>query len=457
MSAAIRGKKSASPTRNEPTSPQGEVSKWLVAGTDAMRRLLMLLLAASLVLPGCLDEITSFTEEDDIVDSIPLDVMSSDAVNEFLQEGTNLDPTTMASGMERFGVSMSIQTLEDGESGQVSIVIMKDDPAQIGSIGIGFTAGMMSMEVEQVTGAHRIGNMRVMNQWFTMRDEQPEYVDPFTQMAAEGGGVEGDIMIGNPMDEIPDPTGMFNEALAWTVTIDTASTQQVASASNETHQVIVEFQGVPPRIISIESYANNGSETVQIDYSYGAQVELSISESYPRTSVTIEIDDDVNFTCDNGDTILMSWVNDDWDDCGDNSDEGVSAVTIQQGEVSDEHTQEVLLSEIELRIGEGDEDEFYYNISMMLDAGSTNVTDASGDWWNITWADVDGDGLVSAGDTHSVLTNSSAADDFEVLFYDHWADQYAGGPLPGFELLLVAGALISAAFTRRRAGLYENQ
>ena len=239
MSAAIRGKKSASPTRNEPTSPQGEVSKWLVAGTDAMRRLLMLLLAASLVLPGCLDEITSFTDEDDIVDSIPLDVMSSDAVNEFLQEGTNLDPTTMASGMERFGVSMSIQTLEDGESGQVSIVIMKDDTAQIGSIGIGFTAGMMSMEVEQVTGAHRIGNMRVMNEWFTMRDEQPEYVDPFTQMAAEGGGIEGDTMIGNPMDEIPDPTGMFNEALAWTVTIDTASTQQVASASNETYQVIV--------------------------------------------------------------------------------------------------------------------------------------------------------------------------------------------------------------------------
>ena len=119
--------------------------------------------------------------------------------------------------------------------------------------------------------------------------------------------------------------------------------------------------------------------------------------------------------------------------------------------------QAIGLAEIELRIGEGDEDEFYYNISMMLDAGSTNVTDASGDWWNITWTDVDGDGLVSAGDTHSVLTNSSAADDFEVLFYDHWADQYAGGPLPGFELLLVAGALISAAFTRRRAGLYENQ
>ena len=451
MSAAIRGKKSASPTRNEPTSPLGEVSKGLVDGMGAMRRLLMLLLAASLVLPGCIDEITSFTEEDDIVDSIPLDALSSDQVNAFLQDGTNLDPTTMASGMERFGVSMSIQTLEDGESGQVSIVIMKDDSAQIGSIGIGFTSGMMSMEVEQVTGAHRIGNMRVMNQWFTMRNEQPEYVDPFTQMAAEGGGVEGDMMIGNPMDEIPDPTGMFNEALAWTVTIDAASTQQVASASNETHQVIVEFQGVPPRIISIESYASNGSETVHIDYSYGDEVELSISESYPRTSVTIEIDDDGDFTCDNGDTIPMSWVNDGYDDCGDNSDEGVSAVTIQQGEVTDEHTQEVLLSEIELRVGEGDEDEFDYNISMMLDAGSTNVTDASGDWWNITWTDVDGDGLVSAGDTHSVLTNSSAADDFEVLFYDHWADQYAGGPLPGFSMLIALGAMLSAALVRRHS------
>ena len=445
-------------------SPQGEVSKWLVGGTDAMRRLLMLLLAASLVLPGCIDQITSFTDEDDIVDSIPLDAMSSDAVNELLQQGSNLDPTTMSEEMDRFGVRMSVQTLEDGESGSISIEIMKDDDAQIGSFGFGFAAGMMSMEVEMVSGADRISNMRVMNQWFTLRDEQPEYVDPFTQMAAEGEDEdEGNLMVDNLMGDIPDPAEMFNETFDWTVTIDPESTQQVASASNDTHQVIVEVQGVPPRIVSIESYSNNGSETVQIDYFYGDDVQLSINPDFPRTSVTIEMDeefmveggDDGDFTCDNGNTIPMSWVNDDWDDCGDNSDEGVDvselppAVGIWQGEVSEDHTQEVLLSEIELRIGEEDDEEFYYNISMMLDGGSTNVTDEDGDWWNMTWNDVDGDGLVSAGDTYSVLTNSSAADDFEVLFYDHWADQYSGGPLPGFGMLLVLGALLSAVILKR--------
>ena len=442
------------------------MSKGLVIGTDAMRRLLMLLLAASLVLSGCIDQITSFTDDDVVEDKIALDAMSSDAVNDLLQQEVNLDPTTLAQGLDRFGVRMSVQTLEEGESGHFSLEIMKDDVAQIGSFGFGFAAGMISMEVEMVSGAERISNMRVMNQWFSLRDEQPEYVDPFTQMAAEGEDEdEGDPMIDNPLDDIPDPTEMFNEAFDWTVTIDVESTQQVASASNDTHQVIVDFQGVPPRIISIESYSNNGSETVQIDYFYGDAVQLSINPAFPRTSVTIETDeefeieggDDGDFTCDNGNTIPLSWVNDGWDDCGDDSDEGVPVVSIWQGEVSEDHTQEVLLTEIELRIGEEDEEEFYYNISMMLDAGSTNVTDEDGDWWNITWTDVDGDGLVSTGDTYAVLTNSSAADDFEVRFYDHWADTYAGGPLPGFGLLLVAGALISAAFTRRRAGLYENQ
>ena len=287
-------------------------------------------------------------------------------------------------------------------------------------------------------------------------------------MAAEGEDEdEGDQMIDDPLDNIPDPTEMFNEAFDWTVTIDVESTQQVASASNDTHQVIVEFQGVPPRIISIESYSNNGSETVQIDYFYGDAVQLSINPAFPRTSVTIEIDYDEEeigeFTCNNSETVPIEYVNDGIADCMDASDEGVNESDIPEilmlfsGEVTDEHTQEVNISEIELRVGEEDDEEFYYNISMMLDVGSTNVTDEDGDWWDITWTDVDGDGLVSTGDTYAVLTNSSAADDFEVRFYDHWADTYAGGPLPGFGLLLVAGALISAAFTRRRAGLYENQ
>jgi len=468
ISAAILGEKSASRTRNEEPSPPGEVSKGLVVGADAMRRLLMLLLAASLVLSGCIDQITSFADDDVVEDKLALDQLSSEEVNDLLQQEVNLDPTTIAGELDRFGVRMSVQTLEDGESGHLSIEIMKDDIAQIGSFGFGFAAGIISMEVEMVSGAERIANMRVMNQWFTLRDEQPEYIDPFTQMAAEGEDEdEGDQMIDDPLDNIPDPTEMFNEAFDWTVTIDVESTQQVASASNDTHQVIVDFQGVPPRIISIESYSNNGSETVQIDYFYGDAVQLSINPAFPRTSVTIEMDESTDesgeFTCDNNETIPINWVNDEYADCADGSDEGVNEsdipepLTIWEGEVTEEHTQEVLLSEIELRIGEEDEEEFYYNISMMLDAGSTNVTDEDGDWWDITWTDVDGDGLVSTGDTYAVLTNSSAADDFEVLFYDHWADQYAGGPLPGFGLLLVAGALISAAFTRRRTGLYENQ
>jgi hypothetical protein len=85
---------------------------------------------------------------------------------------------------------------------------------------------------------------------------------------------------------------------------------------------------------------------------------------------------------------------------------------------------------------------------MNIGDGSTNLTDAEGAWWGIEWDDSDNDGFVSSGDEYSVKTNSSNASDLEVRFYDNWSQSYEGGPLPGFEVFLLLGALVFAALRK---------
>ncbi len=68
------------------------------------------------------------------------------------------------------------------------------------------------------------------------------------------------------------------------------------------------------------------------------------------------------FTCDNGDTIPDYWVNDGWDDCGDNSDEGIllgsGYISEYDGDISGGVT-------INNAIDEGDDD-YYYELEMIL-------------------------------------------------------------------------------------------
>ena len=92
-------------------------------------------------------------------------------------------------------------------------------------------------------------------------------------------------------------------------------------------------------------------------------------------------------------------------------------------------------------------------ISMALDLLNQNSTDGAGYFWNVTWNDADGDGLVSTGDSFQVVTNYSyySSYDYQIAFFDLWALEYTGEMyLPGFGPLNLLGSLAGTAVVLKR-------
>ena len=386
---------------------------------------LMLLLAFSLLFVGCLDSFGS--GEIDVVVAKPGDAMTSAQVEAYLNDASIMNLTAMAASEEQFRVEIYSKETNDGESMELTYIIGKDEIAQLYETGMAIESDMIGIEYSAIQGASKDINVRMGNQWLLARDEIPEYVDPFVQLSE----VEEDQSSGGD-ENLPDLTPELDSlnldltGFDWTVTIDVPSLQQVATSSNNTHSIMVEFLEAPARLHELEINSNDGNEAFKVTIVWGAEVALSLNNSYPRTSVLMEMEKDISL--------------------GSSQD-----IIVFSGVLTANHIQDVLMDEIELRIGIEDvqTEEFNYFHSMLLTNLTSNVTDAYGDWWDVEWADADGDGIVSSGDSYTVSTNSSYGWDYEVRFYDYWADAYEGGPLPGFELLFLLGAVLFAASFRR--------
>ena len=428
-----------------------------------MKRVLMLLVAANLLFAGCIQGVG----EDGVIvidgGGSDASAMSGAQVEAFLNDETNMNITALAEVEDKITVELYSKDLEDGELLEMTFTIGKDDISQLSNTGLAIQSGMMGLEYRVIQGASTDVNIMVGNQWFHARDLVPEYTDPFVELASDDDSEDGSD--GGLADLTPD-FGILDldlSGMIWIVTVDVQSTQQVATSSNDTHGIMVEFLEFPPRLHQLEVNSHDGNQAMKLTIVWGDDAALSVQNNYPKTSVDIQLDEETErgdiegeFTCENNDTVPWSWVNDNWDDCGDNSDEGVDESEIPDsifeftGEVNSDHEHEVLVGDIELRIGSEDSEteEFNYSLSMNIDDGAVNLTDAEGAWWAIEWQDSDGDGFVSAGDNYSVMTNSSSADDLEVRFYDNWSESYTGGPLPGFEVFLLLGALVLASLRR---------
>tara|TARA_B110000881_G_scaffold220873_1_gene247716 strand:+ start:3501 stop:4835 length:1335 start_codon:yes stop_codon:yes gene_type:complete len=428
-----------------------------------MKRVLMLLVAANLLFAGCIQGVG----EDGVIvidgGGSDASAMSGAQVEAFLNDETNMNITALAEVEDKITVELYSKDLEDGELLEMTFTIGKDDISQLSNTGLAIQSGMMGLEYRVIQGASTDVNIMVGNQWFHARDLVPEYTDPFVELASEDDSEDGSD--GGLADLTPD-FGILDldlSGMIWIVTVDVQSTQQVATSSNDTHGIMVEFLEFPPRLHQLEVNSHDGNQAMKLTIVWGDDAALSVQNNYPKTSVDIQLDEETErgdiegeFTCENNDTVPWSWVNDNWDDCGDNSDEGVDESEIPvpvfefSGEVNSDHEHEVLVGDIELRIGSEDSEteEFNYSLSMNIDDGAVNLTDAEGAWWAIEWQDSDDDGFVSAGDNYSVMTNSSSADDLEVRFYDNWSESYTGGPLPGFEVFLLLGALVLASLRR---------
>jgi hypothetical protein len=424
----------------------------------------MLLVSASLLFSGCIQKI-----DDGGVVAIDgggsdASAMSGAQVESFLNDATNTNITALAELDDKITIELYSKDLENGELLEMTFTIGKDDIAQLSNTGLAIQSGMMGLEYRVIQGASTDVNIMVGNQWFLARDLVPEYTDPFVELASELDSGESDVddVLG---DLTPDfgPIDLDLSGMTWIVTIDLPSTQQVATSSNDTHSIMVEFLEFPPRLHQLEINSHDGNQAMKLSIVWGDEAALSVDNTYPKTSVDIQLDEETKqgdiegtFTCDNNNTVPWSYVNDNWDDCGDNSDEGVDESEIPEsifefsGKVNSDHEHEVVLGDIELRIGSenSETEEFNYSLPMNIGDGSVNLTDAEGAWWVIEWDDSDDDGFVSAGDEYSVKTNSSNASDLEVRFYDNWSQSYEGGPLPGFEVFLLLGALVLAALRK---------
>ena len=423
----------------------------------------MLLVSASLLFAGCILD----PQKIDDGGVVTIDGGGSDAsamsgaqVESFLNDESNMNITALAEAEEQITVELYSKDLEEGELLEMTFTIGKDDIAQLSNTGLAIQSGMMGLEYRVIQGASTDVNILVGNQWFLARDLVPEYTDPFVELASEDESGDSDIDDG--LADLTPDFDAFNldlSGMIWTVTVDVPSTQQVATSSNDTHSIMVEFLEFPPRLHQLEVNSYDGNQAMKLSIVWGDEVALSVQNNFPKTSVDIQLEQkyiEVEFTCENNNTVPWSYVNDNWDDCGDNSDEGVNESEIPDpifkffGKVNSDHEHEVLVGDIELRIGSEDSEteEFNYSLSMNIGDGSANLTDAEGSWWAIEWQDSDDDGFVSAGDEYIVLTNSSSASDLEVRFYDGWSQSYEGGPLPGFEVFLLLGALVLAALRR---------
>ena len=146
-----------------------------------MRKIWILVCISCLLLPGCLD-VLSFDEEDETITKgiVP---MSSTEVEAILNDPAAIDIVALAATEPRFHAEIYSKELNDGEVSEFTFIIGKDDINRLAETGIEVQSGMIGIEYAIVQGNSTNINIRVGNQWFLARDLEPEYVDPFIELA----------------------------------------------------------------------------------------------------------------------------------------------------------------------------------------------------------------------------------------------------------------------------------
>ena len=188
------------------------------------------------------------------------------------------------------------------------------------------------------------------------------------------------------------------------------------------------------------------------------------SADYEHSANGTEWSEPEIFVCDNGDEIPMSYVNDGWDDCGDNSDEGVE---MQEDATNQSWT---VVADAEWAFA-GALDDYSVVLANCVeetdDMGETTLTcdednsttyalaEAMEDLENnsgVAFVDEDASGTLTDGDTLMVGGNTSG-EWTHVRLHSTSADAYSDeNPMltPGFTTILGVLSLMGAAFINRR-------
>ena len=310
---------------------------------------------------------------------------NNDLLNELLSNSDSLDVLLLASENSKLRVKSSTTYQTETQLGEIHWNVAKDDEQNLRSIAMRFSLGTTSIDTEVIEGTETT-NIRLGNVWYEGRDAVPNYKDPFYEIAQQS---------------VQDPDGFWPSfgfdttsisELEWTITHDVQSLEQVASAQNETHSIILVLKGMPPELIGVELYGNDDSAFV-LSIVKGDDVQLNLQPDLPRAAIEFDVDE----------SVLLS------DD-----------TTIWAGYVPLGFTSEVDAAELSFEVIESDSTIVEFNLADL----TSNQTDVHGDWWDFIYWDYSGDGYFSASDYYEIRTNSTNS--VSIKTYDSWADTWAG-------------------------------
>ena len=310
---------------------------------------------------------------------------NNDLLNELLSNPESLDVLLLASENSRLRVKSSTTYQTETQLGEIHWNVAKDDEQNLRSIAMRFSLGTTSIDTEVLEGTETT-NIRLGNVWYEGRDAVPDYKDPFYDIAQQA---------------VEDPDGFWPSfgfdttsisGLEWTITHDLESLEQVASAQNDTHSIILVLKGVPPELIGVELYGNDDSAFV-LSIEKGDDVELSLKPDLPRAAIEFNVEDPVQLS---------------------------DGTTIWAGYVPLGFTSEVDATELSFQVIESESTIVEFNLADL----TSNQTDVHGDWWDFIYWDYSGDGYFSASDYYEIRTNSTNS--VSIKTYDSWADTWAG-------------------------------
>jgi len=348
-----------------------------------MRAVLLAILLMISSSSGCLEVPI---ESCDGTDCFPF---NNDLLNELLSSPESLDVLLLASENSKLRVKSSTTYQTETQQGEIHWNVAKDDEQNLRSIAMRFSLGTTSIDTEVIEGIETT-NIRLGNVWYEGRDAVPDYKDPFYEIAQQA---------------VEDPDGFWPSfgfdttsisGLEWTITHDLESLEQVASAQNDTHSIILVLKGMPPELIGVELYGNDDSAFV-LSIEKGDDVELNLQPDLPRAAIEFNIDEPVQLS---------------------------DATTIWAGYVPLGFTSEVDAAELTFQVFESESTIVEFNLADL----TSNKTDVHGDWWDFIYWDYSGDGYFSASDYYEIRTNSTNS--VSIKTYDSWADTWAGEITP---------------------------
>ncbi|HVL48247.1 MAG TPA: hypothetical protein VM889_06805 [Candidatus Thermoplasmatota archaeon] len=393
----------------------------------ANRILIALLVAASTALAGCLQA----------------DNGGAGGKNDGNGDGAGPDqpiPTTgeartllaASSGEDAFGkldrVGLKGNFSSDEGRGDFQFAHIKGDGAWLFRVKISQGATTFSLGSAQ---KGTTGNFYWGEKTYVTRDEVPETgsvfeaIENFSRQNPYGGsggddeGASTDSFLGGEME------GYIVDSV--TPTTHKGKGAFVVKAHNETNTVEATFYlDRRPAAFTFTTMEDGKRQTGAFEILYGSEVAIDVSTTGERTSFSL---------------------------VQESEDASTETQKITRGVVADGHREEVKLGEIEMRAiyqdGEpgrfGEPGPGTVLASMKLNEGTKTVNGHT-----FTYTDVDGDGLVSAGDTYEFTSDDMEA---VLMFYDTWADMYEGKPnipFPG-ALALLAILGVAAFLARRRA------